>query len=301
MPSYNAAAFIAQSITSVKEQSFRYWELIIVDDGSDDGSSDLVESFLSDPRIKLIQQDHLGAAKARNHALSVAKGAFIAFLDADDWWEPEFLKAMLTASRSSDADISYCGWQRTGLPEKLCPRYVPPDYSKEGLVEALMRENIWPIHAALTRAELIKRLGGFDETLPCCMDFDLWLRASPDIKVTLVPEVLAYYRFHGTGQITSQKARLVIVHLEVQLDFLKQHSEIAARFTPEQIEYWTWDRVRRKAYGNFWHANLDTSSQLFRYLLRRGKWRLSDLRHILFSLLPPQVQRRIPLGPSLPS
>ncbi|WP_426416996.1 glycosyltransferase family 2 protein [Aestuariirhabdus sp. LZHN29] len=293
MPSYNAAAFITQSIQSVKEQTLSQWELIIVDDGSNDDTCKLIAPFLVDTRIKLLQQDHLGAARARNQALHRAKGEYIAFLDADDWWEPHFLQTMLKNSRDTGASISYCGWQRTGLAANLCPRYVPPDYSEKGLVEALMRENIWPIHAALTQASLIKELGGFNAQLPCCMDFDLWLRASPDISVALVPEVLAYYRFHGDGQITSQKARLVIVHLEVQLEFLKRRSDIAKRFSCEQIENWTWERVRRKAYENFWRGNLNVSSPLFRYLLKQGKWKTKDLRHTIFSLFPVTLQKKL--------
>ncbi|MCL6414696.1 glycosyltransferase [Aestuariirhabdus sp. Z084] len=293
MPSYNSAEYIAHSIESVLSQTYPNWELLLVDDGSSDNSLSIIESYLKDSRIKLLSQQHKGAAKARNLALQEAKGDYVAFLDSDDWWEAEFLQDMLKTATETGCDIAYCGWQRTGLPEKLCPRYVPPDYSQGGLMEALMRENVWPIHSALSRRSLLEHLGGFNETLPCCMDFDLWLRASPDISVALVPKVLSYYRFHSSTQITSQKARLIIVHLEVQLSFLENRPELFQTIPDDQINHWTWDRVRRKAYENFWRGEFTASSQLFRHLLKQGQWHWKDLSHTLFSLLPTYIQERV--------
>ena len=91
MPTYNCGRFIADAIQSVLAQTYKAWELIIVDDGSTDNTADIVTSF-SDPRIRyLSNEQNMGAALTRNKALREAKGHYIAFLDADDLWTPEKL------------------------------------------------------------------------------------------------------------------------------------------------------------------------------------------------------------------
>jgi teichuronic acid biosynthesis glycosyltransferase TuaG len=113
-PVYNASASIGKVIQSVQAQLFTDWEMVIVDDCSDDGTGAVVERFnADDPRIRLIRRaENGGAAKATNHALSVAKGDYIAFLNADDLWLPEKLGQQLHFMQEIQASVSYHGFRR---------------------------------------------------------------------------------------------------------------------------------------------------------------------------------------------
>ncbi len=113
MPAYNASAFLQQSVASVVSQTFSDWELIIVDDGSTDGTADLADSLaVSDSRIRVIHQSNSGVSYARNSGIAAASGDFIAFLDADDAYRPEFLAELFSAATENNADCAACGHLR---------------------------------------------------------------------------------------------------------------------------------------------------------------------------------------------
>lgn len=110
MPAYNASAFLERSITSVRNQTYQNWELLIVDDGSTDNSREIVQSFCTeDSRIKLLCNQHGGTARARNTAIAVAQGDYYAFIDADDVYHPRHLELLLEAALSENVDLVVCG------------------------------------------------------------------------------------------------------------------------------------------------------------------------------------------------
>lgn len=113
MPSYNTAKYIAESIKSVQAQTYKNWELLIVDDCSSDDTDDVVRPFLSDERIKYLKnENNSGAALTRNKALREAKGKWIAFLDSDDLWKPEKLEKMLTFMISNGYCFAYHEYEK---------------------------------------------------------------------------------------------------------------------------------------------------------------------------------------------
>ena len=113
-PAYNAENYISQTIESVQNQSFKDWELIIVDDCSKDYTSVLVKEFENkDPRIRMIKApQNGGVAKARNLGLEQARGDFIAFVDSDDLWEPEKLEKQLAFMKEKGCVLSYTDFQK---------------------------------------------------------------------------------------------------------------------------------------------------------------------------------------------
>lgn len=109
LPAYNAQMYLPRSIASVQEQTYQNWELLIVDDGSQDDSRAMVQSIAQkDHRVKLLCNQHGGTARARNMALEVAKGAYIAFIDADDAYHPRYLEYLVTAAEREHADLAVC-------------------------------------------------------------------------------------------------------------------------------------------------------------------------------------------------
>lgn len=111
-PSYNSASFIEKTIESVLEQTYKNWEMIIVDDSSTDQSQELIKQYmLQNKRIKLIiNQEKLGAAQSRNRAIEEAKGEYIAFLDSDDLWFSEKLEKQITLMKKNDVYLSYSSY-----------------------------------------------------------------------------------------------------------------------------------------------------------------------------------------------
>ena len=117
MPCHNAAPYVDEAIASVLGQSYPQVELIVVDDGSTDGSTEILQRLAAEnpERITLIYQNRGGPFAARNRALAHANGNYIAFLDADDAWHPDALRLMHDALETDPADVAYCGWQKIGV------------------------------------------------------------------------------------------------------------------------------------------------------------------------------------------
>ena len=126
MPAYNAAEFLAASVSSVISQTFKDWELLIVNDGSTDATAEIAGEFAdSDSRIRVIYQENAGVSSARNKGISLSVGDFIAFLDADDAFCPDFLADMLAAVDENDADCAACGHLRAYPDGKTEPEPFP--------------------------------------------------------------------------------------------------------------------------------------------------------------------------------
>lgn len=120
MPAYNSEAHITEAITSVLEQTYSQWELIISDDHSSDSTRAIAETFAeADNRILVITSDaRSGPARARNRAISLAKGRWLAFLDSDDYWEPDKLRATIEFAQKSDGTLTFTGYRKLTEPSK---------------------------------------------------------------------------------------------------------------------------------------------------------------------------------------
>lgn len=200
MPAHNAAPYIGDAIRSVIAQTETDWELIVTDDGSSDGTGDVVAALAAaDRRIRLVRQTKAGVSTARNRALAEANGAFIAFLDSDDLWEPEFLATMLARlAERPEVDVItgnawYLGGSRSGMPARPWPDPRPvPD-----LAGILADEDAIFIMSVMRR-RVYDSVGGFDDSLITNEDYDLWLRfALAGFRFDRIDRPLAHYRRHG--------------------------------------------------------------------------------------------------------
>lgn len=295
MPCYNAAPHLATSVGSVAAQTEGDWELIVVDDGSRDDSWPVLQGLAAnDPRIRVFRQDNAGAAAARNRALSEARGEFIAFLDADDTWHPEFLAAMLAALQDQGGQaLAYCGWQNLGLGGDRDRPFVPPDYEGEDKAESLLGGCRWPIHGVLVPAVAIQEAGGFDQNLSSCMDYDLWLRIGCELRLVRVPRVLAYYHHHAGEQITKNRARVAINHWRAQQKFLRANPGLAARLGTARIHTLTTGELLRRGYESYWKRDLPAARKIFRLVMKERYGQPADWKYMLPALLPEAWHRRL--------
>ena len=289
MPCFNSERFLREAIDSVLGQSFRKVELIVVDDGSNDGSLAILKRYGN--RISLIEQSRRGPYPARNAGLRMATGEFVAFLDSDDWWHADALLKLHEALVTTGADLAYCGWQNVGASFTGEP-YVPPEYEKSDPIEAFIRTCPWPIHAALVRRSLVRQLGGFSERRFSSMDYDFWLRALALTRnIVRVPEVLAFYRWHGADQISAVKWRQVLDALAVQKDFIHGNRNLVAHLPAPRLRELTERRVLDQAYRALWKRDIVSAHKLFRHSALAGALEFSELPHVLSSLLPLPIFR----------
>ena len=185
MPTHDRAHTLARAVDSVRLQEGVDWELVVADDGSLDDTLAMLAPYLSDPRIRVIRLPHGGVSAARNAAVAVGMGAYLAFLDSDDEWLPGMLAAQMGFLKATGMGIvqSEDIWIRKGV------RVNPPAHylKKEGdiFAESLDYCMITPSSVMMTR-ELFEATGGFRTDFPACEDYELWLRITSRHPVGLI-------------------------------------------------------------------------------------------------------------------
>ena len=296
MACYDAAAYVEEAITSVLRQTWTHTEIIVVDDGSRDASPEIVKRLaeMHPDRIRLKHLKHSGPYPARNLGLRHARGDFIAFLDADDWWREDCLEKLLATLQDEAADLSYCGWQNVGEHILSPEPYVPPAYEKEDPAAAFLKSCPWPIHAALIRRTVLDAVEGFSERLFSSMDYDLWLRIlAHTANMVRVPEVMAYYRWHGDGQISATRWKQVLDALQIRRDFVAQHPDMVKHLSSESLYTLIDGQLLNEAYRTYWSRDLVNAQKLFREAFAQHVWHARDLKYVLPALLPPKIFRGI--------
>ena len=238
MPVFNGAGSITEAIQCVLQQTWQDWELIVVNDGSSDNTEEIVLQ-VADPRVQYLAQTNQGVSAARNAGIHLAQGTYLSFLDADDTWHPEFLERCLTAlSKRRDLAGVYTFYQLMDAHGALLPQVGGHIVPAAAFRDALVEENLFAIHAAMTRADVVREVGLFDPTLACAEDWDLWFRIAQHHQMAGIPEPLAYYRV-SKDSASSDPARAHLNHRA----FFEKH------YGPIQGDPATWDEVNRRAYG----------------------------------------------------
>jgi len=291
IPCFNGETYLADSVDSVLKQSYPNIELIVVDDGSTDNSPVVMAQYAD--KIITVRQANAGLPAARNSGIKIAKGEFIAFLDADDYWDTDFLLEMHTAIQASDAGIAYCGWQNIGLPGQRGKPFIPPNYEIDPeKIPKLIENARWPVHAALVRMSVCNKINGFNPLLKSCEDFAFWIRTATTNKIVLVPKVLAYYRHHGE-QMTSNRLRITSYRLRVQQEFLNEFPDIAESLGQKKVQQIIFGNLLQKGYEAYWQRDLDTARFAFRAVLKSKHFKRNDLKYLLPSLLPKWFHKRL--------
>jgi glycosyltransferase involved in cell wall biosynthesis len=199
IPTYNHGQFIEEAIKSVLGQTYREFELIVVDDGSTDNTNQVLRKYGKD--IVHIYQRNSGVSSARNRGISVAKGEFIAFLDSDDVWMPEKLEMQLALAQENNSIglVGCAGYHidSTGRIEREFIAGSPEDHSE--FLEHLLIRNIFPggSSGAFARKECFERVGLFDERLRFGEDWDMWIRISKAYSVKFAQQPLMKLRRHN--------------------------------------------------------------------------------------------------------
>lgn len=204
-PAYNASKFIEQTIKSVQDQSFKDWEMIIVDDGSKDGTFELVQRLSKlDPRIVVAQQKNQGPAPARNKALSLARGRFICFLDSDDLWLPNKLETQIGLMKKNNWALSFTQFRRITLEGKEFGPITP--IPSQVSYRQLLTHNVIACLTAMVDRSIT---GNFVMSTEGYDDFILWLTITKQGHLAHgIQQDLARYRI-VPGSISSKRGRAI--------------------------------------------------------------------------------------------
>ena len=228
MPAYNAENYIALSIESVLAQTYSDWELIVVDDGSTDGTATVVQEFVKrDARIKYIFQKNGRLGKARNTGIKNSTGPLIAFLDSDDLWVPTKLQAQTRAMAENKADVVYSKsyvfkgeniYDETETLPSSVGRFFGPEF-----FDSLIRQPQIAVLTVLLKRSALDKVGLFEEgeAYHGCEDYDLWLRlARAGVIFYGMSDVLARYRRHQVAMtaMASNMFKLTLVVVRRYID-----------------------------------------------------------------------------------
>lgn len=231
IPLYNKAPYVEKAVQSVLEQTFQEFELIVVDDGSQDSSLDIVQKYKSS-QVQIVSQVNAGVSTARNNGVKLTKYSYLCFLDADDWWEPTFLEEMkMLIDEFPDAGIYGSSYYKVKNGKNIPANIGVATGFEKGIINYFqvyaktMWMPLWTGSVCIPRA-VFEEQNGFKPQLKLGEDFDLWVRIAIKYPVVLLNKPLAYY-----NQDVEQKSRGVVfdkiykpeTHFIFNLDYLLEY------------------------------------------------------------------------------
>jgi glycosyltransferase involved in cell wall biosynthesis len=271
IPAYHAASFLPETLASVKAQTFREWELIVVEDGSDDGVRSIVETFAKNviQSVRYMRHEqNKGLPAARNTAMSASRGEFIALLDSDDLWTVDHLETCLKALEKTGADLACSASElfedQTGRIDEI---RTPNAAEISSMPLSLYRRNFMQPSAVVFRRAAFARIGGFDESLRSCEDLDYWFQLlRGGCYFTFTGQPSCRYRKHA-ATMTRNAFRMAASLAQVR----KKHLDW--NVIPRRLRL----RETANAFGSagriIRRSDPRNAAQMFRQALRYEPWR----------------------------
>ncbi len=201
IPSYNRIGFIETAIKSILNQTVYPLEIIVVDDGSNDGTYQLIEKRY--PSIRLFKQSNKGVSSARNLGIKKSRGDWIAFLDSDDEWLPDKLRYQINSIEKNPNILFFHSdeiWIRNGLRINQGKKHKK--YGGWIFEKCLDICRISP-SSVIMHKSIFKKIGFFDENIPICEDYDLWLRVTSQYEVFYIDKILIKKYGGHAGQLST--------------------------------------------------------------------------------------------------
>lgn len=237
IPAYNAAWSLPDTLRSVQAQTRRQIEIIVVDDGSTDATAEIVRCFARhDPRIQIICQQNKGLAASRNAGFQRARGAYVAFLDSDDIWHPDFLNQLARAlDDAPDAPFAYAYSFRFDTENRLIPGEEWPYVPRHDFLGLLALNSVGNGSAGIFRRSALERVGGYDVSLKereaqGAEDWKMCLQMAAAGDPVLVPRVLVGYRLVPAGMSQGNPDEQLRAVRTVLTDIRKQFPQTPARY-----------------------------------------------------------------------
>ncbi|WP_051263749.1 glycosyltransferase family 2 protein [Tenacibaculum ovolyticum] len=268
LPVYNVEAFVEKSIKSILNQTFKNFELIIINDGSEDSSLEICEKFIIDKRVSIISQENGGLSKARNEGLKLVKYSYVTFIDSDDWVDDTYLEDLYSIIKKNDADIAICGYREIhkykGTSDKI----------KEGANNGKVR--CFSKQEALSLLFLNKRINNFS----CCKLYRTEL-----FKDITFPEGRYFEDIYTTYLLFDNSIKIVEIRKGLY-NYVRHPGSITASFSNKKnIDFFIGTRNQLKYFESNRHLLTESkkSEKIFlkRFYLIKKKFILTKLKNEL--------------------
>lgn len=292
IPTYNRSKYICEAIESALAQTFQDFEVIVVDDGSNDDTRQRIERYL--PEIKYIYQENAGVSAARNTGIAASEGEYVAFLDSDDLWIRDKLKLQVEFMDSRPQ----FGMVFTDCCMFRGEQIVWPSYFRErqGLVASgdifdnLIRESFIITSTVLVRRELLHETGMFDESFFVAEDYDMWLRIARRCPIGAMDICQVKYRLHDASLTSTADT----IYFDMMIRMLKKHERYlyrndTKRYVRRRLAEFHFDRGYMKLdQGN----NRSAAADLL-HSLRYGNLGTRTLFLLLLTLMSPDSTDKV--------
>ena len=229
IPLYNKGPYIQKALESVLHQTGGDYEIVVVDDGSTDGSYDTAKSILEGSHVpfRLMHQANMGVSTARNNGVAASSGDYLCFLDGDDWWEPTFLEKIDGLIKAfPDAGIYGSNYYIVkGGSKRIALNHIGTGYINYCRAYTKMRMPLWTGAVCIPR-KVFEESGGFRPHLKLGEDFDLWIRISLKNKVAFLNDPQSFYNQDSDAQWRGVgKLRKPETHMLWNLDYLAEEEK----------------------------------------------------------------------------
>jgi len=257
MPAYNAGLYIEASIKSVLAQTYPYFELIIIDDGSTDNTFDIINSF-DDKRIKVVHQENNGVVSARNNGISKGLFDYTAFLDADDLWTPTKLQNLVD---NIESDIGLYYSNAMEFVEKI-DKAIPNRY-KEHIKNISNKDLILVYDFIITSSVVVSsnvllEFKGFSKEFNGTEDWDLWIRIGQKYNFKKIENFDCYYRMNPNGLSKNRKVHLLEEYKVIQKHLL-DNNMVSVKI--KNISLWVW--YKKNFYFHLMNFDIMNSFKFF--------------------------------------
>jgi len=295
VPAYNAARHIERCLESIRRQTFEEFEVIVVDDGSRDDTAAIVGRW-PDPRVRLVRQQNQGVSAARNRGIDEARGEWIAFLDADDEWLPEFLqKASRAANDHPDCIAVFTNFVDSSTKKPVIPKLGGAPCRLESYFDFVLetRQGMWS-SCVLIKREALLAIGGFPVGVTHGEDGDTWVRLAWSGPVVYVPEALAVYHTETPGSAMKAPAKKRAVYPQIVRTFEQWKKD--GRIPPHMLDA-SERYIQRYLYMYVSGLLLSGARREARRVLtsecRPGAWRSKYVQFLVGSYVPAPLYRAI--------
>lgn len=227
---YNMGEYLCGAIDSVLNQTYENIEVIVVDDGSSDSTSEVIKPYLSHPQVSYFFQENSGQPKAKNKGIELAKGDFIAFCDADDLWCNDKLERQLPLfAKPGNIGVVYSDIGELDENDQLVAEKSSRVECYSGnVIRPLLIKNFVPFGTAIVKRQCLDELGVFNENYPMGIDWDLWLRIATRYEFYHLPEVTYLYRVWD-GQMSSNYQGRYQWAIAILENFQQSHPNIVEK------------------------------------------------------------------------
>jgi glycosyltransferase involved in cell wall biosynthesis len=292
IPVFNGEKFIGQALESVFSQTYKDFEVICIDDGSSDGSPEVIAQYGG--KVRYFRQENAGPSSARNAAMNMSRGEFIAFLDQDDLWYPDKLRLQMDyLKRHPDVAMVHSNIN-ISRDDVVIHHGLPIERRQNGssVFEELYLGNFINSITVVARRKIFDIIGLFDEDFRMAQDYDLWMRIASRFKIAYQDEIMAEYRLHDNN---SSRNNIAVIKddLNILYKMRSLYPSLVSSIPVEKVRKRYFTKYYMQGYAYFCQHDLRNARMSFLKSLKYKKMSIRSYIYVLSTYFPRETIDRI--------